>query len=94
MLGQNFQALYLLMNNTMKSVKFTVNSKLKLIKANTDNSARQLYKEGVVKDYELGKDWPLKKNVWYPINGSYGKWVLENEFPNFKGGEFINVAYI
>ena len=94
MLGQNFQALYLLMNKTMKSVKFTVNSKLKLIKANTDNSARQLYKEGVVKDYELGKDWPLKKNVWYPINGSYGKWVLENEFPNFKGGEFINVVYI
>ena len=82
------------MNNTMKSVKFTVNSILKLIKANTDNSARQLYKEGVVKDYELGKDWPLKKNVWYPINGSYGKWVLENEFPNFKGGEFINVVYI
>lgn len=92
MLGQNFQALYLLMNNTMKSVKFTVNSKLKLVKANTDNSARQLYNESVVKDY--GKDWPLKKNVWYPINGSYGKWVLENEFPNFKGGEFINVVYI
>ena len=82
------------MNNIMNSVKSTVNSKLKLIKANTDNSARQLYKEGVVKDYELGKDWPLKKNVWYPINGSYGKWVLENEFPNFKGGEFINVVYI
>ena len=46
----------------MKSVKFTVNSKLKLVKANTDNSARQLYNESVVKDY--GKDWPLKKNVF------------------------------
>ena len=92
MLGQNFQALYLLMNNTMKSVKFTVNSKLKLVKANTDNSARQIYNESVVNDY--GKDWALKKNVWYPIKGSYGKWVLENEFPNFKGGEFINVVYI
>ena len=76
----------------MKSVAFTVNPKLKLVKANTDNSARQLYNESVVKDY--GKDWPLKKNVWYPIKGSYGQWVLENEFPNFKGGEFINVVYI
>ena len=55
----------------MKSVSFTVNPKLKLVKANTDNSARQLYNESVVKDY--GEDWPLKKNVWYPINGSYGK---------------------
>lgn len=55
----------------MKSVIFTVNPKLKLIKANTDNSARQLYNENVVKDYD--KDWSLKKNVWYPINGSYGK---------------------
>ena len=76
----------------MKSATFTVNPKLKLVKANTDNSARQLYNESVVKDY--GKDWPLKKNVWYPINGFYGQWVLENEFPNFKGGEFINVVYI
>ena len=92
MLGQKFQALYLLMNKTMKLVTFTVNPKLKLVKANTDNSARQLYNESVVKDY--GKDWPLKKNVWYSINGSYGQWVLENEFPNFKCGEFINVVYI
>ena len=76
----------------MKYVTFTVNPKLKLVKANTDNSARQLYNESVVKDY--GKDWPLKKNVWYPINGSYGQLVLNNEFPNFKGGEFINVVYI
>ena len=76
----------------MKSVTFTVNPKLKLVKANTYNSARQLYNESIVKDY--GKDWPLKKNIWYPINGSYGQWVLKNEFPNFKGGEFIDVKYI
>ena len=76
----------------MTEAIFTVDSKLKRVKANTDNSARQLYNESVVKEY--GKDWPLKKNTWYPINGSYGQWVLENEFPNIKGGEVINVKYI
>ena len=76
----------------MKYVTFTVNPQLKLVKSNTYSYSRQLYNESDVKDY--GKDWPLKKNVWYPINGSYGQWVLNNEFPNFKGGEFINVVYI
>lgn len=76
----------------MTEAIITVNPKLKLVKANTNNSAKQLYNESVVSDY--GKDWPLKKNKWYPINGSYGQWVLENEFPNTKGDEVINVKYI
>lgn len=75
----------------MTEATFTVNPKLKLVKANTDNAAFQLYNESVVPN-DTKK--PMKKNTWYPINGSYGQWVLENEFPTFKGDEFINVKYL
>lgn len=76
----------------MGNAKFIVNKVSEVVKATTDNAAFQLYNESVVKEY--GNDWPLKKDTWYPINGEYGMWVIENEFPNTKGGEFINVEYI
>ena len=47
----------------MKSVAFTVNPKLKLVKANTDNSACQLYNESVVKDYNIYAIINLKSDV-------------------------------
>lgn len=75
----------------MTTSKFIVDGKLKRVKATTDNAAFQLYNESVVPN-DTKK--PMKKNTWYPINGSYGKWVLDNEFPTFKGDEFINVEYI
>lgn len=75
----------------MTEAKFIVDCKHKRIKATTVNSAYQLFNESIVIDY---KKWPLRKHTWYPINGSYGEWVLTHEFPNYKGGEFIKVEYI
>lgn len=75
----------------MTQAKFIVDGKLKKVQATTDNAAFQLYNESVVPN-DTKK--PMKKHKWYLINGSYGEWVLKNEFPTFKGGEFINVEYI
>lgn len=77
----------------MTEAIITVNKKLNLVSANTQNSAWQLYNEGVVSNDDI-PSWPPQINEWYPINGSYGLWVLKNEFPNTKGGEVINVNYI
>lgn len=67
---------------------FIVDKAKNLVKGDTINSAFQLFNEGIIKDAKHYKD------VWYPINGEYGWWVLENEFPNVKGDETINVKYI
>lgn len=72
---------------------FIVDGKLKRVKATTDNAAFQLHNESIVNSIDI-KEWPIKKNTWYHINGSYGEWVLKNEFPNTKGNEYINVEYI
>ncbi len=77
----------------MTTAKFIVDGKHKRIKATTKNAAFQLYNESVVNSEDI-KEWRIKKDTWYPINGSYGIWVIDNECPNFKGDEFINVEYI
>ena len=77
----------------MTTSKFIVDGKLKGVKATTDNAVFQLHNESIVNSNDV-KKWPMKKNIWYPINGSYGKWVINNEFPAFKCNEFINVEYI
>ena len=77
----------------MTTSKFIVDGKLKRVKATTDNAVFQLHNESIVNSNDV-KKWPMKKNIWYPINGSYGIWVINNEFPTFKGNEFINVEYI
>lgn len=75
----------------MTKAKFIVDGKLKRVQATTDDAAFQLYNESIVpRDTKK----PMKKHTWYPINGSYGRWVLENEFPTFRGNEFITVEYI
>lgn len=70
---------------------FIVDGKLKRVKGTTDNAAFQLHNESIVSN---DTEKPMKKNTWYHINGSYGEWVLKNEFPNTKGDEYINVEYI
>lgn len=77
----------------MPQATFTVSADKQMVMADTDMSAYQLYNEGVTKGPADENEWPMKPNVWYKIDGAYGHWVLENEFPNTKGGEMINVKY-
>lgn len=69
---------------------FFVDKKKGMVMATTSNSAFQLWNEGIVGEHDEGG---MEANTWYPVS-KYGWWVLENEFPNYKQSEFIDVKII
>jgi len=74
----------------VKQACITVSKDKTMVKANTKNAAFQMYNEGIISIDEIK---PIKIDQWYKIDGSYGQWVLDYEFPNTKCDEFIDVKY-